>query len=149
MRAIALVSVLALSAGCAGDRKQLRQTDRAERVLGESASAYWDAVRWNDFGTAAAFIEDQQERLVWMTTQGSGADYRYQSATVLRVEVGSRHDPDGDGVVREGTAAIQITGYRLPKQLLEQRVDLQRWYEVDSGAWFLSDEAPPPPPTTP
>lgn len=139
MRAIALVSVLSLAAGCSAEKKLLRETQNSERSLMQSATVYWEAMRWNDFGTAAGFLEDQEQRLVWMADVGtSGGEFRYQSATVLRVEVGTASEtPDERGAIRDGTAAVQVVGYRLPKQLLEQRVELQRWYQVDSGAWFI------------
>ncbi len=141
MRAIVLVSVLSFVAGCSAEKKLVRATQSAEGALMESATVYWDAMRWNDFGTAAGFLQDQETRLNWMTDVGtSGGDFRYQSATVLRVEVGTASEtPDERGAVRDGTAAVQIAGYRLPKQLLEQRVELQHWYEVEGGGWFLDD----------
>ena len=142
MRAIALVSLVSLAAGCSAEKKLVRETQKAEATLMEAATTYWEAVRWNDFGTAAVFYEDQQKRLEWMTEVGlGGGDFRYQSAVVLRVEIGTASEtPDERGAVRDGTAAVQIVGYKLPKQLLEQRVELQRWYETESGAWFLAEE---------
>lgn len=123
---------------CTGDTNALRQETKAITQLAETASAYWDAVRWGDLGAAAGFYESQETRLEWMS--GSGAqDYRYRSAKVIRAEVSELRAPDDAGRIRDGWVYVQIQGYAMPEQILEQRLDTQTWYQTEAG-WFVLEE---------
>jgi hypothetical protein len=135
----ALLCVLSLVA-CSGERKMARQLNREIDNLGEDANTYWYAIRWADYGTAAGYYADQDYRVDWMNRMVTSPDYRYSSASVMRVEVSLEHDPDDLGATREGKVYVQVQGYRMPEQIMEQKMITQQWKLYDAG-WFVDIEA--------
>jgi len=143
MRNIALTLIFLLIAGCGAERRSLRKERKEIAMLGESAGIYWHSMRWSDYGTAASFYPDQNYRMDWMNKMVTAPDMRYSAADVMRVEVTPKLEPVVDGIAREGRVFIQVQGYRLPEQVMEQTMITQTWNRYDGG-WFLDieDEEP-------
>src|SRR3954469_8865037 len=88
-------------------RVQITQMHEKRDVanLGLAASAYWDALRWNNIGGATAFIQTPEERLK-LGSQLSEPKVRITDADVLQVEVGEELGDDRLPECREGVARI-------------------------------------------
>jgi len=138
MRNTALALIFLSLTACAS-RRAVRQEQKEVQRLGESAGVYWHAVRWSHYGHAAGYYLDQEYRMNWMNKMVTSPDYRYSSAEVMRVEVTPEFDEAVEGVEREGRVFIQVQGYRLPDQVMEQKVVTQSWNRYEGG-WFVDTE---------
>jgi hypothetical protein len=141
MRSLALwLSIGLCTPGCSAERKALKAEAKAEEALATAASAYWYAVRWNYWDVGASYYDDTEERLAWLTEQGTAPTYRYTDATLMRVEV---EDPleeaNADGIWRRGRVFVQAQGYPLATQVVEKKVLNQKWFSKDEDAdvWFI------------
>lgn len=146
MRSLALWIVIGLgAAACSAERRALKKEEKAIEALSHAAASYWQAIRWNYWDTAAGYYEDTEERMNWLTEQGTAPTYRYTSATLMRVEVEPPvEDPAPGEVMRRGRVFVQVQGYPLATQVVEQKVLNQPWVSKDEDAkiWFIeTDEA--------
>jgi len=141
MRSLALwFSIGLTAASCSAERRAIKKEEKAIEALSHAAGNYWQAVRWNYWDTAAGYYEDSDERLAWLTEQGTDPSYRYTSATLMRVEVEPLvEDPAEGEVTRRGRVYVQTQGYPLATQVVEQKVLDQRWLTRDEDAevWFI------------
>ncbi|MCB9763965.1 MAG: hypothetical protein H6739_29615 [Alphaproteobacteria bacterium] len=137
-----LLILALLAPGCSAERQALRaerqeaRTIRMEaRRLSEAADLYWRALRWEDLGTVAGFLENPDHRVQWMaddpTVRGG---YRYRSAQVMRVDVAPLN-PDDPAARREATVMVRIEGYQVNEQVIRQQLLTQTWYRTRSGWW--------------
>ena len=144
MRSLALwLSIGLCTAACSAERKALKKEQSAVEALSSAASAYWYAVRWNYWDAAAGYYDDVEERLAWLTEQGTDPSYRYTSATLMRVEVEEPlEEANADGIWRRGRVFVQVQGYPLSTQVVEQKVLDQKWFSKDEDAdvWFIESE---------
>lgn len=136
-----LLMLLLLLPACSAARREARQESRAVRFetrrLSESADLYWRALRWEDIGVAASFIEDPDYRLQWMADHPTArGGYRFRSAEVSRVEVGPALEDDPDGHTREARVIVQAQGYRADEQVIRGELLVQEWYRSGTG-WFV------------
>ncbi|MCB9793122.1 MAG: hypothetical protein H6741_10385 [Alphaproteobacteria bacterium] len=140
MRLLAL-ALLLLTPACDATKREARLETRAvrreSRQLSEIAELYWRALRWQDIGVVAGFIEDGDRRLRWMNeaAQELGA-YRYRSVEVMRVEIGPALEADPEGHLREARVLVQVQGYRVDEQVIRQELLVQEWYRSGAG-WFV------------
>jgi hypothetical protein len=107
-----------------------------------SANLYWDAVRWADGERAGVFIEDVQQRVIFMDWLQDERDrYRYEDISVIQIELGPKFEKPEDGRRREATVWVRTRGFALPAQILETDRVKQGWYRTDAG-WFVAWEEP-------
>jgi len=132
-------SALAFTAGCS-KRRAVRKEKKEIAMLGDAAGVYWHSMRWSDYGTAAAFYPDQNYRMDWMNKMVTAPDMRYSAADVMRVEVSPELEDSDDGIAREGRVFVQVQGYRLPQQVMEQTMITQIWSRY-GGGWYIDIEA--------
>lgn len=138
-RNTALALIILMLAGCSAQKRALRQEKKEIGNLGEAAGLYWHSMRWSDYGTAASFYLNDQYRMDWMNMMVEAPPYKYSSASVMRVEVSPEFAEPVDGVEREGRVFIQVQGYKLPEQVMEQKMVTQIWERYEAG-WFVSME---------
>ena len=117
-----LAAVLVFTGACAGKQKGLRETQRETQQLGEAATIYWRALRFQDYSVASTYIRDQGLREAWLMDMSQGALFRYSSAVVVSVEVDDEHPLDDAGNMREGRVFVQIEGYRLPDPVVQRQL---------------------------
>ena len=111
--------------------------DRAELArLGESAQAYWQALRWGDFSAASVFIEDPSERFEWLKESGQSTARQYRSAEIISVDAGPLIEEHPRGIQREGVVFVQASFFTLPNQVVETEMIKQTWYR-SAGGWFV------------
>ena len=137
---LALTTALLLSSsmlGCSPDKKAALSQSVELMSLNDSASAYWDALRWGNIGDAGRYISDADERLQFLKTYSEGMGFRITDKTVLEVDVSDAFpEPREDGALRQGRVVIRIEGYTIPDSKLESKVLSQKWDRLDTG-WFL------------
>ena len=138
-RELALTLIFLSLVGCSAEKKALRQERRAIDELGEASGLYWHAMRWSDYGSAAAFYLDDQYRMDWMNQMVEAPPYKYSAASVIRVEVSPEYAEPEEGVLREGRVFVQVQGYKMPEQIMEQRMITQTWDRYEAG-WFIAVE---------
>ena len=128
--------LLFLMSGCSAKRIAVIK-DRAELArLGESAQAYWQALRWADFSAASVFIEDPSERFDWLQEAGQSTARQYRSAEIISVDSGPVMEGHPRGFQREGVVIVQVSFFTLPNQVLETEMIKQSWYR-SAGGWFV------------
>ena len=134
-RTFAFLLIFLLS-GCSAKRIAVMK-DRAELArLGESAQAYWQALRWGDFSAASVFIEDPSERFEWLKESGQSTARQYRSAEIISVDSGPLLEEHPRGIQREGVVIVQAAFFTLPNQVLETEMIKQTWYR-SAGGWFV------------
>jgi len=107
-----------------------------------SAEQYWHAVRWGDGSSAATFIEEPNQRLLYETWLSDQQDsIRYVDAQVLQVQLESPTDADPTAESTLATVYVRVERYTLPAQVLEEETLRQSWYKSDAG-WWVSWEYP-------
>ncbi len=146
-RALAAGAVALAVGGLAGCGPKSPKPDKGtegkdHELLLRSANMYWEAVRWADGERAGMFIENTQERVIFMDwMQDERSRYRYEDIVVIQVQMGPKLDPPVDGKRREATVWARTSGYALPEQILETDRIRQGWYRTDQG-WFVAWERP-------
>ena len=133
-----LLLALLVGSGCSAERRAQRQENRATQSLGAAAETYWGLMRWEEFGSAAGYLEDREARSAWFLERVSSAT-RYRSVEVVNVEITPAHEPDDQGRIREGVVSTQVQYYTLPKQILQTEIRAQDWYRVGND-WYLELE---------
>ena len=135
--ALALLTAALTTSACGADKRAAMKQNTEFVALTEAASAYWDALRWNNIGEAGRFIADAEERLEFLKSHGDGAGVRISEKSLLEVDVSDLLDaPDEDGATRYGRVVIQVKGYTAVESKLESHVIAQRWHRLEKG-WFL------------
>lgn len=127
--------MLMLLVACATTREERQEvrTDRHQLVLlQDSAELYWKALRWDDVGTAAGFLQDGTYRTDWLTGPAMQTDWRYREATIMRADLGPTVD---EGDPRTATVIVNVQGYTTRSQVLESSVVTQDWYFDDRSWW--------------
>lgn len=138
-----LLLLLALAA-CTPHRQQVREDRQESRVvrwesirLSDSADIYWRAMRWEDEGRVAAFIEDPDARTAWIADAPTvRTQTRFRSAEVILVDVGPAPDPANPADQREGFVTVQVEIYSDGDPVLRTSTRLQRWYRGVDG-WYV------------
>ncbi len=134
---VLLLSLLA-GTGCSAEHRAQRKENRATQSLGSAADHYWGLVRWEEFSTASAYLEDREAGATWFLEQMSSGT-RYRSVEVVNVEITLAHEPDDLGRVREGVVLTQVQFYTMPQQILQTEIRTQNWYRVGKD-WFVEIE---------
>jgi len=128
--------LLFLMSSCSAKRIAVMK-DRAELArLGESAQAYWQALRWGDFSAASVFIEDPSVRFEWLQESGQSTARQYRSAEIVSVDSGPIMENHPRGFQREGVVIVQTSFFTLPNQVLQTEMIKQTWYR-SAGGWFV------------
>lgn len=128
-RTVILAAAAALGSGCSG----LKKKDQASR-LDQSLSAYTDAIRWGNFGTAAGFA---------VPRSGSAPPVDPGDLEGLKVTGYSvRINRVNDGA-DEADVTIAFTYYHESRGTLRQVDQVATWYfHPDRGAWLLDGGLP-------
>lgn len=113
-------------------KREARVVKRDTRAVTEAAEVFWSALRWQDLGTAAAFLENVDDRVSWTTSMATARQYR--SAVVLTVQVGPQLQQT-NGIHREAVVVVR-TETIGNDQVLRTDVVTQTWYKTDDG-WFV------------
>lgn len=141
MTTLILASLLALGplglSGCAHDKAALRNEEKEKADLSARSELFWRSLRWQDYDGAAAFVEDDEQRVSWkLVMESESKAVRWQDSSLLDLKVDPVLDePDGDRL-QMGTVRVRTEYYELPAQVLRQEVVVQTWYRSHDG-WFL------------
>lgn len=116
-------------------RQEARELRRESLRLSESASLYWDAMRWEDEGRLVAFIEDPAARTAWISDAPTiRTQTRFRSAEVIAVDVGPA--PSDPTKPRVGLVTVQAQIYSDEDPVLRSSTRVQSWYRGPNG-WFV------------
>ena len=125
-----LLMLLIACATTREERQQAREDTRQMEELTAAAELYWKALRWEDLGTCAGFLQDATYRTEWLVGPATQTDVRYRATQVLRVDLG-----DAEEEPRLGTVIVNVQSYAQRTQVLETSVVSQQWYFDDSAWW--------------
>jgi hypothetical protein len=144
----AALPLLGLALGACAPKTPSGEAPRADGkefgALNTSARIYWEAVRWADGERAGVFIEDNDQRILFIDwLEEEHKHFRLEDVTVLQVVLGPEWDQPVDGRRREAQVWVRTSGYSMPEQILESERVEQGWYRNDRGWWV--DWAPTPP----
>lgn len=137
------VLLASLFFACAGRQSTaglsaVRRDAREAALLSESATLYWDAVRWGDGERAGAFIEGSADRaafLEWL--EDEGARQRLVETRILNITLGEAPPEDAtDAPPREASVSVRTEGYTVPEQILRNETVEQTWVRLGNG-WYL------------
>jgi hypothetical protein len=137
MRWLLLVAIVA----CGPEKRAMFKEKRDRAALGEAVTAYWDAVRWNDVGRAAPFLETPDQRLA-LGRIVSAPKSRVSDVQVIQVEVGAELPEERLPERREGVALVRVELYDIAGTRVQVETVEQKW--VKRGAmWFVDAELSP------
>jgi hypothetical protein len=122
-RSLALVAALALapSMGCAALSDPLNRGGDFR----DTQQRFTQYVRWGDFNRASEFVHpEQREQFLALAPELS--EIRFTDYEIRDVQI-------GEGV-RQATADVRYTGYRL-SGLIERHVDVRQEWERDPSGW--------------
>lgn len=135
MIALALLS-------CTAEKRSQFKEKQDQMGLGTAATAYWDAVRWNNISGATGYIETPEQRLA-LGKQLSEPLVRITETTVLQVEVGDELDAARLPERREGIARIRVEAFDVRSRKVEVVTVEQHWVKKKPNSWFVDGEQSP------
>lgn len=122
---------------------RLRMKERADtRTLASAANDYWLAVRWNDPGGAASFLETPEEKLKLGRLVGD-PQVRMTDVSVMQVVVGPELDDARLPETREGVAMVRIEGYDVRRGRVDVVMLEQHWVCSKPNTWRVDSERSP------
>jgi hypothetical protein len=129
------------SAGCSPAARLKVEARRDTRTLGEAANAYWLAVRWNDVGTASAYLATPEEKLRLGKIVGQPR-VRITDVSVVQIVIGEPLPAARLPVTRDGVAVVRIDSYDELSGRADVRSVEQHW--VCTGRdWTVDAERSP------
>ncbi len=126
------MALLALSVALAGGHGT---ESRQARALGESATTYWEGVRWADAGKASPFLADIEQRVLLTQMLDTGSA-KLTGVTVIQAELGA--DPK-DGAPRPAVVLVRLEVIDMTLNRYSTVDYVQHWQEV--GFNWLVDSA--------
>jgi hypothetical protein len=126
------------------DLQAIRQEDQERDKLAESATKYWDGVRWEVDDQSAMFIDADDRALFRSRIEQQRKTERLVDVAVLQVTLDPQPEQHTD-TWRTGTVLVKVEGYTLPAQIVRTEEVSQTWVRTPTG-WFLqwAPEAPGP-----
>jgi len=118
-----------LSSGCANEAAVLRKESNTQKLLQDTAKAYWHALRWNYMEKAVNFVESEQDKAdlfeYLLDRKGKAS---MDDPTIYRVVRSEDH--------QDATVYISYELMLIVQAQLMQRRAKQHWY-LKRGRWFL------------
>lgn len=139
---MARLVALLLLAGCSATHRAQVQDNRARAGLAEAASAYWEAVRWNNPQAASTFLDTPEARLGLLKLVDAHT-VRLSDAEVRQVDVGPEITDPASLRRREGVALVRVEAYAAAGTRLVQDTIEQHWAQSAAGAWFVDTAKSP------
>lgn len=132
------VLLASLFFSCIAHENPVRRDARETMLLTDSASLYWEAVRWGDATRAGKFIERAADRAAFQDwLEDEGAAERIVDAKIVGVALGVAPAVEDKGAPpREATVSIRTEGYTVPEQIVHNETIEQTWYRLGNG-WYL------------
>ena len=132
------VLLASLFFSCIAHENPVRRDARESVLLTESATLYWEAIRWGDADRAGKFIERSVDRTAFQDwLEDKTESERLVEAKIVGVVLGEAPAEDDKAAPpREGTVSVRTEGYKVPEQIVHNETIEQTWYRLGNG-WYV------------
>ena len=133
--------LLLLVTACSPAARMKMKERQDTKTLGEAANAYWLALRWNDAGGAASFLETADQKLL-LGRVFADPQLRLTDVSVVQVVVGEELPEERTPEKREGVVVVRVESYDIRRGKVEVVTVEQHWVR-SRQSWLVDAERSP------
>ncbi|RME21513.1 MAG: hypothetical protein D6798_17935 [Deltaproteobacteria bacterium] len=123
--------------GCAHDAQALRTESQEKAALSAASEEFWRFLRWQDYASAATWIEDDDARRAWKVAMDEKArGFRISDVALVDLQLGERSEDPHAEHLQQAQVSVRVESYTLPAQTVQVQTLTQTWYRSHDG-WFL------------
>jgi hypothetical protein len=128
-----LALAVLFTTGC--PEKQIKSFSPAhdQESLAASAQLFWHSLRWSDYESAAALLEDSGPRIEFLTDWSSKPPAQITDFQLVHIEV---TEPAPDAVRLEGQVIVKVEGISTGSYTVNTEMLRQTWYRSGEH-WYL------------